>query len=180
MNMRICSSLIVALLTAVATTLASGHAVLERKSAEAGSYYKGTFMLGHGCDGSPTTAVTVTVPDGIRAAKPQPKAGWTVEVRKVPLDKPFESHGRKVTERVSEVTWKGNTLDADHYDEFIILMRLPEAPGKMNFAVRQVCAKGEMNWAEVPAPGKTRRDYKWPAAELEVVPVAKAAELHKH
>jgi periplasmic copper chaperone A len=168
-----------ALAATLAASTASAHVVLETKSAPAGSYYKGTFMVGHGCTGgSPTVAVTVRIPEAIQAVKPSPKPGWTMEVKRVPLDKPYETYGRKVTDRVSEITWKGK-LDFDHYDEFVAQLRLPETPGKLYFAVRQDCESGSMDWAEIPAPGKTRRDYKTPAAELDVLPKAPVEE-HKH
>ena len=164
-----------------AASPALAHVVLEQKSAEAGSYYKATFMVGHGCTGgSPTIAVTVKIPADIIAVKPSPKPGWTIEVRREPLDKPYETYGRKVTDRVSEVTWKAGKLDFDHYDEFVALLRLPDAPGKRYFAVRQQCESGAMDWAEIPEAGKTRRDYKAPAAELDVLPKKAAEEAHKH
>jgi uncharacterized protein YcnI len=159
---------------------AAGHVVLEQKSAEVGSYYKATFMVGHGCTGgSPTVAVTVKIPPDILAVKPSPKPGWTLEVTREPIDKPYESYGKKVTDRVSEVTWKGR-LDFDHFDEFVAQLRLPDAPGKRYFAVRQQCEAGELNWAEIPEAGKTRRDYKSPAAELDILPRKAAEEVHRH
>lgn len=180
--MKTISSVAVCAAAALMYGSAGAHVVLEKKSTEAGTAFKAAFVVGHGCDGSPTTGITVKIPDGFRGVKPVPKPGWTLETRKVPLDKPYESHGRKITERVSEVTWKSGKLDAEHYDEFVVVMQAPEAAGKKYFAVSQRCESGSMDWAEIPAAGKSRRDYKMPAAELEVLPVGKAAALegHKH
>jgi len=164
-----------------AATAAHAHVVLEQKSAQAGSYYKGTFMVGHGCaGGSPTVAVTVKVPADILVARPSPKPGWTIEVQREPLAKPYESYGTRITERVAEVTWRGGPLAFDHYDEFVVLMRLPESAGRRHFAVRQQCVVGSLEWSQVPEPGQSRRELKSPAAELEVLPAAPAEGGHRH
>jgi periplasmic copper chaperone A len=160
-----------AFIAALSATAAQAHAVFETKSAPAASSFKAVLAVGHGCDGSPTTLVRVTVPEGFTSIKPMPKPGWTIETKKVPLAKPYESHGRQITERVGEIIWKGGKLDAEHYDEFVFTVRTPDAPGKQYFPVRQECEKGAHDWNEVPAAGKTRRDYKSPAADLEIVAV---------
>jgi uncharacterized protein YcnI len=174
---------VLALLLAAGCGEAFAHVVLHEKSAPVGTYYKGTFMVGHGCGASPTVAVTVKFSEEFIIVKPSPKPGWTIETRKVALDKPYDSYGRMVSERVSEVTWRGGKLDTDQYDEFVVLLRLPASPGKRYFAVSQKCEDGSMDWSDIPAEGKTRRDYKWPAAELDVVPAAAATAAegsHKH
>ena len=170
------------LATLLAATTVQAHVVLDRKTADANSYYKATFMVGHGCTGGlATRAVTVTIPESIAQVKPSPKPGWTIETRRVPLDKPYESYGQKVADRIAEVTWRGGPLAFDHYDEFVMLLRLPATAGKMYFPVKQSCDGAEMSWAEIPAAGKTRRDYKMPAAELEIVEPAKVSEpAHRH
>lgn len=160
-------------LICVLPAVAQAHAVFETKSAPAGSYFKGVIGVGHGCDGSPTVLVRVTVPEGFTSIKPMPKPGWTLETKKVPLSKPYESHGKTIKDRVGEITWKGGKLDAEHYDEFVMQMRTPDQPGKQYFAVRQECEKGVHDWSEIPAAGKSRRDYKSPAAELDITAISK-------
>ena len=163
---------------------AQAHIVLEQRTAEAGSYYKATFMLTHGCDGSPTREVKVTLPEGFQRARPQPKPGWTLETRSEKLAKPYETHGKTITEDVRVVTWRGGPLLDAHYDELIIMGRLPATPGKIYFKVEQVCEKGRHDWVAIPEPGKTIRDYKEPAAELTLTPraepAAAPATVHKH
>ncbi|KPF66989.1 nuclear export factor GLE1 [beta proteobacterium AAP99] len=161
---------------------AHAHIVLEQRTAEAGSYYKATFMLTHGCDGSPTREIKVTLPEGFQRARPQPKPGWTVETQTEKLAKPYETHGKTITEDVRSVTWRGGLLSDAHFDELIIMGRLPATPGKIYFKVEQVCEKGRHDWVAIPEPGKTLRDYKEPAAELTLTPRAEpaAARAHKH
>jgi len=167
--------------------LANAHVVLDKKTAPAGSYFWGAFRVGHGCEGSATVAITVNLPDGIRGAKPMPKAGWTVERKLEKLAKPYDSHGKAVTEEVTAITWRGGPLPDDFFDEFAMQMQLPATPGPIWFKVLQQCEKGENNWATVPATGTSTRGIKAPAALLELVPVSTApAETkatpddHKH
>jgi len=165
-----------ALALAAFAPVAGAHIVLEQKTAPASSYYKATFMVGHGCAGSPTTSITIEIPDGIVNVKPMPKPGWTLKSRVETLPKPYELHGKTFTEGVTEVSWSGGSLADDNYDEFIMLTRLPDAPGKAWFKIVQTCEQGETRWEEIPSEGKTPRDYKAPAAMLEIQPV----QEHKH
>lgn len=130
------------------------HVTVEQKEAEAGSVYKAVFKVGHGCDGSATRQISVTVPPGLRGAKPVPKAGWTLAVKP------------------GEISWTANTeadfLQDAWYDEFMVRGSLQPEPGELWFKVRQVCVKGESNWAEIPAPGESTRGLKAPAARLIV------------
>jgi uncharacterized protein YcnI len=178
---------ITALLLAAMVNGASAHVVLDQRSAPAGSFYRGAFRVGHGCDGSATVAITVNLPDGVRGAKPMPKAGWTIERKLEKLAKPYDSHGKSVTEDVTAITWRGGPLPDAFFDEFAIQMQLPATPGPIWFKVLQQCEKGENNWATVPASGTSTRGIKAPAALLELVPAAappaepKAApDEHKH
>lgn len=151
-----------AVLLAAASGLAHAHVALLQKTAPAGSSFKATFVVSHGCGGEPTKAIIVRLPQGIEMAQPMAKANWLLSTR-------------KVSERVSEVAWRGGSLDSAFYDEFVIVLRVPDAPGKRYyFAVRQECDEAALDWSEIPAEGKTTRDYKTPAAELEVVPSAAA------
>lgn len=165
-----------ALLTLAAA--ASAHVVLEQREAEAGSAYKAVLKVGHGCDGSATTALSVILPPGFRGAKPTPKAGWTLSLRMEKLARPYESHGRPVTEGLAEVTWTANSeadfLQDAWYDEFVVRGILPEQPGELWFKLRQRCVKGEIAWDEVPAAGGTTQGLKTPAARLLLVKPALA------
>ncbi|MGR2663574.1 MULTISPECIES: YcnI family protein [Chromobacterium] len=156
---------LLALLTASGSALA--HVTLETPTAASGSYYKGVLKIGHGCNGSPTTAISVELPEGVRLAQPMPKAGWEVEVSKSAV-KPFDNYGRKVSEDVSRITWKGGKLPSNFYDEFVFQAKIAAQPGKLYFKVKQQCEQGETNWAEIPAAGQDAHDLKSPAAELTV------------
>lgn len=60
---------------------ALAHVTLEQPNAEAGTYYKATLRVGHGCEGLPTA------------------------ILRTKLAKPYDNHGKPVTEDVSDITW---------------------------------------------------------------------------
>ena len=163
--------------------VASAHVVLDYQAAPAGSSYRATFKVGHGCGESATRQVVVEIPAGVRGAHPMPKPGWQLAVERAPLPQPETSHGRTVTEDVVRVTWTARTredfLANAHYDEFVLLARLPQQAGTIYWPVRQVCEEGRADWVEVPRAGQKFSDLKAPAALLEVLPTSGAGE-HKH
>ncbi|MDB5932595.1 MAG: hypothetical protein JWR60_4302 [Polaromonas sp.] len=157
------------------------HVVLEQGSAPAGSAYKAVFQVSHGCQSAATTGISVQIPSGFQGAKPYPKAGWTVSVKREKLAKPYDSHGKQVTDDVSVVTWVAASKDAAlpdaHFDEFMLRGKLPEAAGALWFKVLQTCETGRMDWSEIPAPGSSAKALKLPAPRLDVTANAQSAEL---
>jgi periplasmic copper chaperone A len=165
------------------TTASFSHVTLQDPVAAAGTGYRAVLRVGHGCAGSPTTGITVTVPAGFNGAQPLVKAGWTAAVRTGPLAVPYEAHGTQFTEGVLEISWTAKTtadaLPDAFYDEFVLRGTTPKAPGPLWFKVVQTCEKGSTAWAEVPAHGTHAHDLKAPAALLEVIDVQAAGE-HAH
>ena len=150
------------------------HIVLTDQLAMAGSFYKAKLRVGHGCGDEPTTAIIVKIPAGFEGAKPQPKFGWSLTIKKEPLSKPFKSHGKTITEDVVEIKWEANNKDFylpnEQFDEFSFLPRLPNKSGPYWISVRQECTKGVNDWAEVPSSGTSTKGLKSPAALLELLP----------
>lgn len=148
------------------------HATLDVEQAPSGSYYKAAFNVPHGCEGSPTLKVRVQIPDGVTGVKPQPKAGWQLEIVKAKLDKPINAgHGRMVTETVREVVWGGGRLLDENLEVFLVQMKLPDQPGKtLWFPVVQECEKGFNRWIEIPAAGASAHDLKSPAPGVKLTP----------
>jgi uncharacterized protein YcnI len=167
---------------ALAAGPAAAHVTLEYQVANAGSYYKANFKVGHGCGNSPTQQIVVTIPAGVQGAKPMPKAGWTIEIQRESLLKPYDDHGRKVTEDVARISWTAKTpadyLPNTHYDEFALQARLPPQAGLMYWSVSQVCDKGRIDWNEIPPADQTGSDLKAPAALLELMPTS--GTMHQH
>ncbi|APW41461.1 YcnI family protein [Rhodoferax saidenbachensis] len=159
------------------------HITLQDGAAAAGAGYRATLRVGHGCNGSPTTAIQVRIPAGFNGAQPMPKAGWTLSTRVGALEQPYESHGTRFAEGVLEITWTANgpanALPDAYYDEFVLRGTTPTKPGPLWFKVTQVCEKGSTAWTDVPATGTSTKDLKSPAALLEVLDI-QAAGGHNH
>jgi len=153
---------------------AHAHIVLTDQLALAGSYYKGTLRVGHGCGDESTTAIVVKIPAGFEGAKPQPKFGWALSIKKEPLSKPYKSHCKTITDDVVEIRWEASNKDFylpnEQFDEFSFFTHLPAKPGAYWVSVRQECIKGINDWAEVPTSGTSTKGLKTPAALLELIP----------
>jgi hypothetical protein len=148
------------------------HVSLEKPEAPRGTSYKAVLKVPHGCDGSPTTGLTIALPDGFIGAKPMPKPGWTIDLKRGPYSQSYAFyHGKTLAEGVTEIRWSGGSLPDDYYDEFVAQGFLAKelAPGAtLAFKVTQTCAKGEMKWIEVPAPGADPHSLEAPAALLKI------------
>lgn len=163
-------------------TASFAHVALDEPAALAGRSYKAAVRLGHGCEGSPTTAVKVLIPAGFQGAKPMPKAGWSLSTTVAKLAKPYDSHGKTISEDVTEITWTANSKDswlADAwYEEFMLRGGLPAEAGAMWFKVLQTCEKGRNDWVQVPESGISTKGLKAPAALLEIIESGPAGHQH--
>ena len=164
-------------------TASFAHIVLQDGAAAAGASYRAAFRVGHGCEGSATTGVTVTIPAGFNGAQPMPKPGWTVTTKIGKLAEPYKSHGKTFTDGVLEISWTAkdaqSALPDAFYDEFVMRGTTPTKPGPLWFKVVQTCEKGSNAWVEVPASGTSTKGLKGPAALLEVLDI-QAAGGHNH
>jgi uncharacterized protein YcnI len=159
---------------------AFAHVVLDQKEVISGEYYKATFKVSHGCSGSPTNTVIVSIPSGFRGAKPMVKSGWQIKAAKAKLSEPYTSHGRTISEDTTEIIWSGSSLPSAYYDEFVVVGQVAMAPGPMYWKVTQICDKGRQDWAQIPEQGKTLKDYAFPAALLNVLPMPTDHHDHQH
>lgn len=146
------------------------HVTLEVREAPPESTYKAVLRVPHGCEGSPTTAIRVRIPEGMIAVKPMPKPGWDLHIETGPYEQAYDDHGEQVAEGPREIAWTGGELLDEHYDEFVLRGRLTELePGTvLHFPVVQECAEGVHRWIEVPAPGENPDDYDEPAPQLTI------------
>jgi len=177
------SQFVVALAASLSAVAAHSHVTLEDPAAAAGASYRAVLKVGHGCAGSATNSMTVTVPPGFVAAQPLVKAGWTVSTKVGKLAVPYEMHGTKYTEGVQEISWTAkdveNALPDAYADEFILRGTTPKTPGTIWFKVVQGCEKGSNNWVEIPAEGQDAHSLVSPAARLDVLDV-QASGGHAH
>lgn len=143
------------------------HVTIDLKKAVAGEYAKINFRVPHGCEGSATTKITITIPEGSLSVKPQVHPGWKITMKNTKLAKPAMLHGKEVTESVSEITWTGGPLSDDHMDEFGVSLKLPEKPtDRLIFPILQTCKKGSIHWAEVAKGEHAHHGPQFPAPYL--------------
>ena len=140
-----------------ATSIA--HVVLEHQVANAGSSYKATFEVGHGCGASPIKQTVVTIPEGVQGAKPMPKAGWALDIKRERLAQPRTDNGKTVDDDVSRITWTAKTpadqLQNAWYGEFVLQAKLPSKAGTIYWRVSQVCEEGRVDWVQLSSLGKS-------------------------
>ncbi|MYM97224.1 YcnI family copper-binding membrane protein [Duganella vulcania] len=153
-----------AVAAALLAPAAQAHVTLEQTTGLAGSFQKLTFRVGHGCDGSATKGLTVSLPQGATSAKPMPKAGWKIEAG---------ANGG-----LQEISWTGGPLPDAYFDEFVMQVKLPAQPGKLYFRIVQQCDKASVAWDEIPGDGAVK--LKAPAPMLEVLPAPAGAAQHQH
>ena len=133
MTIQFAIKLMVAYALFTSATASFAHVILDEPAALASTSYRAALRVGHGCEGLPITALRVTLPAGFRGAKPMPKVGRQLTIKTASLAKPYDSHGKTVTDDVSEITWtataKEHWLFDAHYDEFVLRGGLPGAAG---------------------------------------------------
>lgn len=150
---------------------AFAHVTLETAKAPAGSTYKAVLRVGHGCEGKPTTAIRVRIPEGVIAVKPMPKPGWQLAIVKGRYERAYDYYGTPLSEGVTEIAWSGGNLLDEWYDEFVFRGQLAGgAPGSVvYFPVVQECTDGAAHrWIEIPAAGKSADDYEEPAPGVTI------------
>ncbi|MCY0905596.1 YcnI family protein [Arthrobacter sp. H14-L1] len=156
---------------------ASAHVDISPDSTAAGSYSLLTFSVGHGCNGSPTTKMTIDLPKELSDATPTVNPNWTISKTTEKLATPQKlANGSSVTERTSQIIYTAKTpLDAHQRDALALSLQLPDKVGEtLYFPTLQTCETGETNWVEVAAAGQDPESLKAPAP-LVTVTAAQAA-----
>ena len=145
---------------------ASAHVTVTPSGTAAGSYTVLTFAYSHGCEGSPTTAIAIDIPESIARGSPTLNPNHTIEAV-APRD------------RTSQVVYTAITPVPDGYRDTIELsLQLPEdAAGEtLAFPVLQTCEVGETNWNQVAEAGEEE-----PESPAPVIVVTEATgDEHGH
>ena len=167
-----CGALGATALTLLSVQGAFAHASLGVPQGSPNSSYRGVVRITHGCDGSPTTRVKVTIPEGVIGARPMPKPGWSLSMAKGPYARSYPYLEGSLAEGVKEIVWSGGSLPEDQFDEFVFTARITDAfrPGDtVYFPVDQDCERGGHRWAEVPTDGHDAHALKEPAPSVKLV-----------
>lgn len=166
-------------LVVVGASAASAHVTVTPDTTSADSYALLTFGVPHGCGASPTTKVSIQMPEQIVAVTPSVNPGWDVEKVMEDLAEPVDDgHGGQYTQRVAEVVYSAKTPLPDGYrDAFVLSLKLPDVAGEtLVFPAVQECEEGETAWVQVPAAGEDGDALEAPAPSFEVTSAEIAAD----
>ena len=159
-------------------TQAKAHATLENTQGQPGKSYKGVVRIGHGCEGTATTALKIQIPEGLINVKPSPKAGWTLALTKGPYARPYALYGETLVQGVKEIIWSGGKLPDDFYDEFVfssVIAKEVDPQKPLYVPIIQECETGRHDWVQIPAPGEDAQALKAPAPVIRLAAVEAAA-----
>ncbi|WP_082529576.1 DUF1775 domain-containing protein [Aurantimonas sp. Leaf443] len=186
MSIKTLARLSAPLLACALPGIALAHVSVTPPQAAPDATVKLSFGIGHGCDGAATQSVSVRVPEGVLAAKPMPKPGWTIEIVTGAYARPYQLYGKEVSSGPVEIRWTGGTLDDAWYDEFTLRARPTGfADGAaVPFVVTQTCEGGtSLAWDEIAKPGEDAHALDRPAPVLLIgapAPVATAGVQAGH
>jgi uncharacterized protein len=155
MKIKTTLALIAALALAVPAS-AGAHVTLQPDEAAAGDYTVLDVRVPNERDDAATTKVAVQFPPGFIFASYQPVAGWSVDVKMAKLTKPITSHGEKITDQVSQLTWTADNdkagIQAGQFQDFPVSVQIPgEAGDSLTFKALQTYEDGEVvRWIGAP------------------------------
>lgn len=146
----------IACLLALLAGPARGVNIPEGGAVSADSVFIIHFQVQEGCDGAPTDALEVTIPEVVANAVPEAVPGWSVEAQTVVTAGAEE----EAEPQVSRVRWTGGSLPDGQFLEFGLWARFPDDPGAvLEFPVIQRCGQVERAWTgedeAMPAPTVT-------------------------
>ena len=137
------------------------HVTLESREAPVGAAYKAVLRVPHGCDGSPTTAIRVRIPEGVIAVKPMPKPGWKLDTVTGKYPKTYTLARRAGDRRRDRDRLVGRQAARRALRRVRLHRR--SSPSELAagqtiyFPVVQECEKGVHRWIEIPAGKATVR-----------------------
>ncbi|WP_137846356.1 YcnI family protein [Microbacterium sp. 2FI] len=146
---------------------ASAHVTVTPDAAEAGAYSVLTFAFSHGCETSPTTALTIGIPDGVDSLAPQIEPGWSIE--SVGADEGIPTQVVYTADAPVESGLRATVTLQVKFAE--------DAAGEtLAFPVLQTCTEGETDWSELAEAGADPHDLEAPAPVVTVGEIA--ADAH--
>lgn len=166
------AGLLAAGLVIAAPLAASAHVTATPQGdAAAGSYGLVTFAFGHGCKESPTTAISIDMPDGLDSVTPTITPGWQVAVTRANGD----GLVKNVTYTADQPVQTGLRVAFD----LSVKYGKDTAGTTLAFPVVQSCVQGQTDWTQVPAAGQDPEQLDTPAPTVHVgAAVADSADGH--
>lgn len=151
-----------AVLALVIPSMASAHVSVSPDELIAGDHGVLTFSFSHGCENSPTTALRITMPDGLASVAPTMDGDWTIEVE------------RGDDGLVSAVTYTALTpVPTDLRGAVSMSVGLDEnTPDALAFPVVQECVQGATEWTQLAENGEDPHSLDAPAPVVSVAAIA--------
>ena len=149
---------------------AFAHVTITPGSAPQGSTAELTFKVPNEESRAATVELQVQVPTAHPIAQflVKPVPGWTVTVQTVTLPKPIVTDDGSFTTAVSEVTWKGGTIQPGQYQDFSVSADpLPSGVGQLVFKAVQTYSNGDVvRWIDLPRAGQPDPEHPAPVLTL--------------
>lgn len=112
--------------------------------------------VGHGCEGSPTTAVEVFLPKNSSSVKPAYSSELTISNTTREVSPPIIQHGVTINSTINSIKWEFTKapLPDNRFIDLFFQMRTPVYSetdgGKVYFPVIQTCQNGTVKWDMIP------------------------------
>lgn len=155
-----------AILALAIPTMASAHVSVSPDELTAGDHGVLTFSFAHGCENSPTTSLTVSMPEGLASVAPTADSDWTIDIEKGDDGLVSAVTYTAVTPVPNEL--RGAVSMAVGLDE--------DAPASLAFPVIQTCVEGSTEWTQLADDGEDPHSLDAPAPVVEVA--AASADGH--
>lgn len=151
-----------AILALAVPSMAGAHVGVSPDELVAGDHGVLTFSFSHGCENSPTTALRITMPEGLASVAPTMDSDWNIQVE------------RGEDGLVSAVTYTAVApVPTDLRGAVSMGVGLDEStPDTLAFPVVQQCVEGATEWTQIAENGEDPHSLDAPAP---VVSVAAAA-----
>lgn len=157
-----------ALLALAVPAAAGAHVGVSPDDLVAGEHGVLTFSFSHGCDDSPTTALRITMPEGLASVAPTLDGDWDIAVE------------RGDDGLVSAVTYTAlEPVPTDLRGAVSMSVGLDaDTPGTLAFPVVQQCAEGATEWTQLAAEGEDPHSLDSPAPVVTVSESAGSDSAH--
>ena len=144
--------------------MAGAHVGVSPDELAAGDHGVLTFSFSHGCENSPTTALRITMPEGLASVAPTMDSDWNIQVE------------RGDDGLVSAVTYTAVTpVPTDLRGAVSMGVGLDEStPATLAFPVVQECVEGSTEWTQLAENGEDPHSLDAPAPVVSVTAAAAA------
>lgn len=141
---------------------------VDPADAQAGASRTLAFSSSHGCDGSPTSAIVIDIPDAVATTTPVAQGGWAIERELGDAEQPT-----RVTFTPDDPIESGIQASV----ALVVAFSEDAAHTDVAFPVTQECLGGSTAWVETADEGQDPESLDAPAPVVAVGDVAPAGEL---